>query len=450
MYCWSCGHKNADENKYCAECGKKQVRPSTEEMSDLESESSRSDQGTSGRRASEVANGPRRIRLTDPLVEYPAPKPPAGMFQRRASDRLPQRERRVAPTVPEPIPSDFGLHPSATDHPVTPNGTPKPGNPLVTEPGAIHEKLAAPTPSPSTPPKAEAPVAPKPTLNRIGGPSFLGLNDAASASSDDGSYLLDDEPESSSSWPAVLALTLLIVFGVILVKEWGPIHYFATTELQKAGISSSDQPAKRPGNDAAHHPPAAVSSGDVAPDAGTATSDNSSAKSGGKDELAGKSQNSDASNGKAAEKLPMPESDHAASDSKDAKKESEPADASDSSPRTSKPSPDIADDAESKKTYDNSQIQLAEKYIYGRGVPQDCGRALTLLRSAAGTQNPNAQIKLGALYATGQCVSQDRALAYGWYSRAKRIQPGNTFLEYSMNSLWASMTEDERRRAQSL
>ena len=168
-----------------------------------------------------------------------------------------------------------------------------------------------------------------------------------------------------------------------------------------------------------------------------------------KDQLAGKS--SDASNGKASEKLPMPESDNAASDSKDAKtKSAEPADASDTSTRTSKPSSDVAEESESKKTYDNSQIQLAEKYIYGRGVPQDCGHALTLLRSAAGAQNPNAQIKLGALYATGQCVSQDRALAYGWYSRAKRIQPGNTFLEYSMNSLWASMTEDERRRAQSL
>jgi hypothetical protein len=372
------------------------------------------------------------------------------MFQRRASDRMPQPERRVLPAVPEPIPSDFGLHPSASDQPSVANVAPKPSNPLVKEPSAVHEKLAASAP-PSTPPKREPPVAHKPTPNRIGGPSFLGLNDSPSSSSEDGSYLLDDDPESSSSWPAVLALTLLIVFGVVLVKEWGQIHYFATNELQKAGISIGDQPAKRAGNDAAHHPPAAVSAGDVIPDAGTATSDSNSAKSGGKDELAGKSQNSDASNGKAAEKLPMPESDHATSDSKDAKtKESEPADASDASTRTSKPSPDVADDTESKKTYDNSQIQLAEKYIYGRGVPQDCGRALTLLRSAAGTQNPNAQIKLGALYATGQCVAQDRAQAYGWYSKAKRIQPGNTFLEYSMNSLWASMTEDERRRAQSL
>lgn len=450
MYCWSCGYKNADENKYCAECGKKQVHPSAEEMSESASDSA--PPGSQQRRQNPVdpAKGPQRIRLTDPLVEYPAPKPPAGMFKRRASDYIqPPRERRVIAAVPEPIPSDFGLHPSAADQPLSSNGMSKPSNPLVTEPGAVHEKLVAHVAPPSTPSRVEAPVPSKPAPNRVSGPSFLGLNDAPSTTSDDASYLLDDDSESSSSWPAVLALTLLIVFGVVLVKEWGPIHYFATTELQKAGINIGDQPTKRPANDAAHHPPAAVSAGDVTPDAGTVSSESNPTKTGNKDQLAGKS--SDAANGKVSEKLPMPESDSAASASKDAKtKSAEPADVSDTSTRTSKPSPNIADETESKKTYDNSQIQLAEKYIYGRGVPQDCGRALTLLRSAAGTQNPNAQIKLGALYATGQCVSQDRALAYGWYSRAKRIEPGNTFLEYSMNSLWASMTEDERRRAQSL
>ena len=445
MYCWNCGHKNADENKYCAECGKKQARPSVEE--DVESGSeSRSVRRIDRRRAADPAKGPQRIRLTDPLVEYPAPKPPAGMFQRRASDRVPLRER-VVPTVPEPIPSDFGLHPSAAEQPVNTNGTPKPGNPLVSEPGAIHEKLAHQAAPPSTAPKPEAPVAAKPAPNRVSGPSFLGLNDAPTTSSGDGSYLLDDDADSSSSsWPAVLALTLLIVFGVLLVKEWGPIHAFATAYAQKLGIDIADQPAKRAANNATHHPPAAVSAGDVTPDAGSVNSDSNTAKPNGKDELAGRSNDSSAT--KAQEKMPMPESDKVNGEAK--ANQPEPADAADASTRTSKPSPDVADDTESKKTYDNSQIQLAEKYIYGRGVPQDCGRALMLLRSAAGTQNPNAQIKLGALYATGQCVSQDRALAYGWYSKAKRIQPGNTFLEYSMNSLWASMTEDERRRAQSL
>src|SRR3954469_23837065 len=115
MYCWNCGHKNADENKYCAECGKKQVRP-VDEMDEVASESAaRPEQ----RRQNEASkSGPRGVRLTDPLADYPGPKPPAGMFQRRASDRLPQRERRVLPAVPEPIPSDFGLHPAATDQPI--------------------------------------------------------------------------------------------------------------------------------------------------------------------------------------------------------------------------------------------------------------------------------------------------------------------------------------------
>src|SRR5579859_1427844 len=95
MYCWSCGYKNADENKYCAECGKRQVRPSAEEVGESASESPslrRSD--PRGPTPVDPAKRPQRIRLTDPLVEYPAPKPPAGTFKRRASDHLPQRERR--------------------------------------------------------------------------------------------------------------------------------------------------------------------------------------------------------------------------------------------------------------------------------------------------------------------------------------------------------------------
>ncbi len=92
-------------------------------------------------------------------------------------------------------------------------------------------------------------------------------------------------------------------------------------------------------------------------------------------------------------------------------------------------------------------VQLAELYLAGQGVPQDCEQALVLLRSAAAKRNPRARSKLGSLYATGQCVEQDRVQAYHWMSLALQVNPGSEWVERNRQSLWAQMTADERRRA---
>lgn len=92
-------------------------------------------------------------------------------------------------------------------------------------------------------------------------------------------------------------------------------------------------------------------------------------------------------------------------------------------------------------------VQLAELYLSGGGVPQDCEQALILLRSAAAKKNPRARTKLGSLYATGQCVEQDRVQAYHWMSLALQVNPGSEWVERNRESLWAQMTPDERQRA---
>lgn len=94
--------------------------------------------------------------------------------------------------------------------------------------------------------------------------------------------------------------------------------------------------------------------------------------------------------------------------------------------------------------FDNAAVDQAERYLRGQGVRQDCSRAISLLRSAAREGNPRAQVKLGALYATGQCVTQDRAAAYQWLARAQETQPTNSYLQRTMNNLWANMTPEER------
>jgi hypothetical protein len=92
-------------------------------------------------------------------------------------------------------------------------------------------------------------------------------------------------------------------------------------------------------------------------------------------------------------------------------------------------------------------VRLAENYIQGRGVPRNCDEALGILRTASNQGNARAEIKLGALYATGNCVSMDRVEAYHHFSRAMRTQPNNAWLDQSRSMLWSNMDASERKQA---
>jgi hypothetical protein len=92
-------------------------------------------------------------------------------------------------------------------------------------------------------------------------------------------------------------------------------------------------------------------------------------------------------------------------------------------------------------------VRQAESYLQGKGAPRSCDQALSILRSASDHGNPRAQIKLGALYATGNCVSTDKVSAYRYFSRAMRSQPNNTWLEQYRSSLWSNMNAGERKQA---
>ncbi|MCI0350334.1 MAG: hypothetical protein L0Z53_12995 [Acidobacteriales bacterium] len=105
--------------------------------------------------------------------------------------------------------------------------------------------------------------------------------------------------------------------------------------------------------------------------------------------------------------------------------------------RAKTPPPEVSDEP----------VRLAESYIYGRGLPQSCPQGVTILREAANRGNYKAQIKLGALYATGNCVSLDRVQAYRFLTRALQGKPGNTWVEQNRSMLWTQMNEQERREA---
>jgi hypothetical protein len=95
----------------------------------------------------------------------------------------------------------------------------------------------------------------------------------------------------------------------------------------------------------------------------------------------------------------------------------------------------------------DAQLRLADMYIYGQGAPKNCDQGLILLRLAAQRANPQAQAKLGALYATGKCVSQDRVQAYRWLTLALKDGQPSEWTEKNRQMVWRQMSPEERSRA---
>ena len=91
--------------------------------------------------------------------------------------------------------------------------------------------------------------------------------------------------------------------------------------------------------------------------------------------------------------------------------------------------------------------ERGQAYLSGHGAPQSCDQGVVYTRAAAQQGNPKAAVQMGALYATGRCVSQDRVQAYNWFNEALRNEPNNEYVERSRSTLWAQMTSEERQRA---
>ena len=92
-------------------------------------------------------------------------------------------------------------------------------------------------------------------------------------------------------------------------------------------------------------------------------------------------------------------------------------------------------------------VALGEKYLYGRGVPQSCEKGLRYVKPAAEQSNPKAMITMGALYATGHCLSRDLPTAYRYFALALREDPGNGALKQNAEMVWGQMTQSERQLA---
>jgi len=103
--------------------------------------------------------------------------------------------------------------------------------------------------------------------------------------------------------------------------------------------------------------------------------------------------------------------------------------------------------AEATAPEDNAVLKLAQKYIRGEGVRQDCVTGMAYLREAMKHPNAPAASQMGALYATGTCVALDRVAAYKYFSAAMQMEPSNPWLGAERDKLYGQMNSAERRQA---
>lgn len=118
---------------------------------------------------------------------------------------------------------------------------------------------------------------------------------------------------------------------------------------------------------------------------------------------------------------------------------------------TAKPSPQPATSVSqatvSPGSVDSDLETAGERYLYGNGLPQNCTRAESNLRTAATHGNTKAETVLGTMYATGHCVGRDLPTAYRWFARALHQEPQNSRISDDLQVLWRQMTPQEKQLA---
>ncbi len=392
MLCSQCGHENPSTAKFCNECGKLIDRRKSERRQGDRRKSVASvapQEGVASRRPSPLPS------LT-PGQENAQGHTPA----RQAAEAFLRRDRSFR--GPEQMPVEDARE----------SGAPLRPNVIVTSRGENLEP------------------------DHISGPSFLGL--AGSGRSDDrADYLLDDEPRNG--WRKWLVLVILVIIGLLVYMQWHPNwraqqHDELPTPPAERSGEAPQKPTPQPtSNDADKQAPPAQQSAD----AKDAKPDVTKQEDGSKP-AAGETSSA---------KPPSAEAQQPSGD--DGNDEAEEQAANTGKPpaqstRNAKRSGAIAPIAEHAP---DPMVQRAQRYLYGAGVPQNCDQAMLYLRAATEKPSVPARSQMGALYATGTCVPQDRVRAYQWFTAAYQLAPNSFSLQRQRLQIWAQMSSAERQRA---
>jgi len=300
------------------------------------------------------------------------------------------------------------------------------------------------------------------------GPSFLGLS--SGPSSGHAEYLLDDEASSSGHGRMYVALILLVIAGGLLGWRWyyGGFPWqradaptaTTTTQTSNAGntsaASNSQTPAPQaapsapaPGQASTHNPAATNSATPQAADSGAKASANPSTD-------ASSPETSESSDSSAAAPATAGKGDAAAQQTEEQTQEqTAPVEAKKTVPakpasaRTAKRPVSRAamSDEDSSASEGEALLTQGERYLYGTGVPQNCGRAQSSLEAAADRGSSRALSDLGSMYSTGHCVRRDLPTAYRWFAKALHQQPANNRISTDLQVLWNQMTPAEKQVA---
>ncbi len=325
----------------------------------------------------------------------------------------------------------------------------------------------------------------RPTDDRpaISGPSFLGLSDPSpshsvprkrarlsidphSAAGSNLEYLLSDEEQPRHWGPGkilllLIALALAVGLGYLRFKTHGfawlnpPAKKPDATVVQNPP-SDNVQPSATSGITPDSQPvPAAPGSIQPAPESAPAAANPSSSTPPGSSIPAASAPSAAPETAKPIDATSSGTPENTATADTTPTKSPEPAVSAPSGKRSAKsaapkpaPKPVLAKPSPaSKPAVAADPVTEAQKYLYGKGVPQDCERGMRLLKPAANESNTKAMVEMGALYSAGLCTPHDLPTAYRWFALALRKDPENNNVQADLSKLWSEMTPPERQLA---
>jgi hypothetical protein len=279
--------------------------------------------------------------------------------------------------------------------------------------------------------------AERPERTGIQGPSFLGLSDEPE---DDTTYLLEEENSSGSGLRKLVLLVILAaIIGLIFVQYRSSQH----ANPKPAEPSHSSPQGQNQAGPATAAPQQQTQSTNSSAPAGAASQPNNLPAA--QDPVLPSPNGNDpatlnpvkAEGSAAADLDPASVTEKSSSDPPDVPQKRDGAAAAEKALDAPVP-------AEQKPS---ATLIRAQQFLHGRGVEQNCEQGLLYLRAAAQKNEPAAAVQMGALYASGHCVHQDRVMAYRWFNSAHELQPANQWILKNMDLLWGQMTEQERRLA---
>ena len=384
MVCSFCGTENRQENKFCGMCGVRLERRQTERRS-------------APRTASLQCDGCKTIN--EPGYKF------CGHCGTRLDRRVGER-RGSAASVSESAP--LGVTEISRN-------TERRQSPAAVEEYPAREASAER-------PRKEAVFRTELTEHHgIQGPSFLGLSDDPDH---DAEYLLEDESSSRGGLRKLVLLAIVVaIIGLIFVQWRSSLH-----ANPKHSTPTTNSPSAVPSPQSGVQSPSSAND-ESANQAEPAAMAQEPALPVGPEKTAAR-VNTDPSLGPQINDPPTGASLNVA------ERSSEPA----------RPEPIATPEIPADQKPSNTLVR-AQQFLQGRGVEQNCEQGLIYLRAATQKNEPAAAVQMGALYAAGHCVQQDKVMAYRWFNAAHELQPANQWIQRNLNQLWAEMSEQEHRLA---